>query len=111
MAASARASLVFVVVVLAVASVAALATTATATATACDPRQLLPCAPAIAGNAAAPSPACCARLSAHPGSCFCRYIDEEEPEFQAYVNNPNAGKVFAACDVLPPSCGDGMSSS
>ncbi|KAL6848616.1 hypothetical protein ACP4OV_021199 [Aristida adscensionis] len=70
-------------------------------ATTCTPTQLTPCAPAIVGNAA-PTAACCARLKAHPASCFCRY--KKDPKLQRYVNSPNGKKVFAACKVPVPRC-------
>jgi hypothetical protein len=72
-----------------------------ASAATCAPTQLTPCAPAIVGNAA-PTAACCARLKAHPASCFCQY--KNNPNMQRYVNSPNAKKVFSACKVPLPKC-------
>ncbi|KAJ1263942.1 hypothetical protein BS78_09G225400 [Paspalum vaginatum] len=70
-------------------------------ATTCTPTQLTPCAPAIIGNAA-PTAACCARLKAHPATCFCQY--KNNPSMKRYVNSPNGKKVFAACKVPLPRC-------
>jgi hypothetical protein len=98
MAAASRASLVlFLLVASAVLSLLAPG----AGAATCAPTQLTPCAPAIVGNAA-PTAACCARLKAHPASCFCQY--KKNPNMQRYVNSPNAKKVFAACKVPLPKC-------
>ncbi|EES18626.1 probable non-specific lipid-transfer protein 2 [Sorghum bicolor] len=104
MAAASRASLVLFLVVATsavVASMLAVAPGAGAATTACVPTQLTPCAPAIVGNAA-PTAACCARLKAHPASCFCQY--KKNPNMQRYVNSPNGKKVFAACKVPLPKC-------
>ncbi|CAL4894721.1 unnamed protein product [Urochloa decumbens] len=70
-------------------------------ATTCTPTQLTPCAPAIIGNAA-PTAACCAKLKAHPATCFCQY--KKDPNMKRYVNSPNGKKVFAACKVPLPRC-------
>ncbi|PWZ18638.1 Non-specific lipid-transfer protein 2 [Zea mays] len=86
---------------LAVASLLALAPAPAGAATTCAPTQLTPCAPAIVGNAA-PTAACCARLKAHPATCFCQY--KRNPSMQRYVNSPNGKKVFAACKVSLPTC-------
>lgn len=96
-------SLALFLVALAVSSavLVSLAPGAGAATTTCTPTQLTPCAPAIIGNAA-PTAACCARLKAHPASCFCQY--KKNPNMQRYVNSPNGKKVFAACKVPLPSC-------
>jgi len=98
-----QASLGLFLVALAVSSavLVSLAPGAGAATTTCTPTQLTPCAPAIIGNAA-PTAACCARLKAHPASCFCQY--KKNPNMQRYVNSPNGKKVFAACKVPLPRC-------
>ncbi|KAL6620642.1 hypothetical protein ACP70R_035781 [Stipagrostis hirtigluma subsp. patula] len=103
MAASKKASLVWILVVITVVASAVLSLLApgAGAATTCTPTQLTPCAGAIVGNAA-PTAACCARLKAHPASCFCQY--KKDPNLQRYVNSPNGKKVFAACKVPLPRC-------
>lgn len=97
--AASKARVALFLTALAVASLLALAPAEAATT--CAPTQLTPCAPAIVGNAA-PTAACCARLKAHPATCFCQY--KRNPSMQRYVNSPNGKKVFAACKVSLPRC-------
>ena len=98
---SKQASLALFLTALAVSSAVLASLAPGAGAATCAPTQLTPCAPAIIGNAA-PTAACCARLKAHPASCFCQY--KKNPNMQRYVNSPNGKKVFAACKVPLPSC-------
>ncbi|CAN6341191.1 unnamed protein product [Urochloa humidicola] len=97
MAASSKASSLALLLVVLTLSSAALGLAATT----CTPTQLTPCAPAIIGNAA-PTAACCAKLKAHPATCFCQY--KKDPNMKRYVNSPNGKKVFAACKVPLPKC-------
>lgn len=99
--AASKASLALFLVALTVSSAVLSLAPGAGAATACTPTQLTPCAPAIIGNAA-PTAACCARLKAHPASCFCQY--KKDPNMQRYVNSPNGKKVFAACKVPLPRC-------
>jgi hypothetical protein len=104
MAASKTSSLALLLVVLAVSSAVMLSLApgaGAATTATCTPTQLTPCAPAIVGNAS-PTAACCAKLRAHPASCFCQY--KKDPNMKRYVNSPNGKKVFAACKVPLPRC-------
>ncbi|RCV16681.1 hypothetical protein SEVIR_3G160500v4 [Setaria viridis] len=101
MAAGKASSLALLLVVLTVSSAMLELAPGAGAATTCTPTQLTPCAPAIVGNAA-PSAACCAKLRAHPASCFCQY--KKDPNMKRYVNSPNGKKVFAACKVPLPRC-------
>ncbi|XP_062232063.1 probable non-specific lipid-transfer protein 2 [Phragmites australis] len=99
--AASKASLVLFLVALTVSGAVLSLSPGAGAATTCTPTQLTPCAPAIVGNAA-PTGACCARLKAHPASCFCRY--KKDPNMQRYINSPNGKKVFTACKVPLPRC-------
>lgn len=67
----------------------------------CDPLELSPCVPAIAGSGTNPTPECCTKLR-EQAPCFCKYLDN--PAFQPFRKSPNTKKVIDACAVIPPLC-------
>ncbi|CAN7079966.1 unnamed protein product [Brassica oleracea var. botrytis] len=72
---------------------------------ACDVKDLFPCLLPITNLPEPPTAACCQTLR-DQGPCLCVFINNSWLWIGPTLTSPNGHKLFAACQVPFPSCGN-----